>query len=143
MVLCLILAVGGWFVVRRGGRAQHWHVLGGMAVILGVVWWIVRPVAKGKPVEKQAWLLEIQSPYCLACLAEKSKVDRVEREFEGKLLLRRVDIQSAEGKKLSEKYGIERTPSFIFFDADGEEQWRSEGGIDLARVRASLGEGAK
>ena len=56
----------------------------------------------------------------------------------GKLVVRRVDIQSAEGRKLASQYGIGATPTFIFFDEVGREQWRSAGQLDAVRVRASL-----
>ena len=53
-------------------------------------------------------------------------------------MVRRVDIQSAEGRKLASQYGIGATPTFIFFDEVGREQWRSAGQLDAVRVRASL-----
>jgi thioredoxin-related protein len=65
-------------------------------------------------------------------------MDRLESELQGRLVLRRVDIQSAKGRELSSKYGIEITPTFIFFDSSGQEQWRSVGQLDAARVRTSL-----
>jgi thioredoxin-related protein len=68
----------------------------------------------------------------------KPIVDRVEKELGGKLVVRRMDIQSAEGSRFAHQYGIELTPTFIFFDTAGREQWRSVGQLDGARVRASL-----
>jgi hypothetical protein len=68
----------------------------------------------------------------------KSAVDRLENELRGKLMVRRVDIQSAEGHKLANQYGIELTPTFILFNAGGREQWRSVGALDAARLRISL-----
>ena len=110
---------------------HQWVVLIATLGVAAAGWWMYRPVAKlAAPVAKQPWLLEIQSPYCLACLAEKSAVDRIERKFEGRIAVRRVDIQSAQGKKLSAQYNIERTPSFIFFNGDGEEMCRAEGRIE-------------
>lgn len=87
----------------------------------------------GQPV-----LLEIQSPYCIVCIAAKPAVDRLEKEFRGRLQVRRVNVQSDEGQKLVAKYDIEFTPTFIFLDAAGKEQWRTVGQVDTARVRASL-----
>ena len=54
------------------------------------------------------------------------------------LVVRRVDIQSVEGHRLANQYGIELTPTFIFFNASGREQWRSVGQLDAARLRTSL-----
>ncbi len=83
-------------------------------------------------------LLELQSPYCLGCVAMKPAVDRLELKLRGKLVVRRVNIQSAEGRNLASHYGIEVTPTFILFDEVGREQWRSSSQLDAARVRASL-----
>jgi len=61
----------------------------------------------------------------------------------GELVVRRVDIQSATGRRLASQYGIEVTPTFIFFDDAGREQWRSAGQLDAVRVRTSMHESAK
>jgi len=122
--------------VRR--RGQWWLLAGVMVVYIGA-YLALRPIAKpamqldGKPL-----LLEVQSPYCLGCVALKPAVNRLENELRDKLRVRRVDIQSAEGQKLVTEYGIEFTPTFIFFDTAGKEQWRSVGQLDAARVRATL-----
>ena len=120
------------------GRRFGWRVLIGIAIVYVVGWLVFRPVARpvmavaGKPL-----LLEVQSPYCFGCVAMKPAVDRLENELREKLVVRRVDIQSAEGQKLAVDDGIELTPTFIFFDAAGKEQWRSIGQLDAARGRAT------
>jgi thiol-disulfide isomerase/thioredoxin len=136
----LLLAGGISLVLRRGGRMRHWLILGGAMVALGTLWLDLRPVARpaGTPLPCQSLLLELQSPYCLGCVAMKPAVDRLEKELRGKLVVRRVDIQSAEGRKLASHYGIEATPTFIFFDDVGREQWRGAGQLDAVRVRTSL-----
>lgn len=140
IVAALLLAGGLSLVLRRGGRSRHWLILGGAMVALGILWLVFRPVATpaGTPNPGQPLLLELQSPYCLGCVAMKPAVDRLENELRGKLVVRRVDIQSAEGRKLASQYGIEATPTFIFFDDVGREQWRSAGQLDAVRVRTSV-----
>lgn len=140
IVAALLLAGGLSLVLRRGGKSRHWLILGGVIVALGSLWLVFRPVARpaGTPNPGQSLLLELQSPYCLGCVAMKPAVDRLEKELCGKLVVRRVDIQSAEGRKLASQYGIEATPTFIFFDDVGREQWRGAGQLDAVRVRASL-----
>jgi thiol-disulfide isomerase/thioredoxin len=140
LILWLLLLAGGLSVaLRRGKKALRWAIFCGILLVPAAIWLAIRPVAAlGVPVEKQPWLLEIQSPFCLACLAQKSEVDRVEKEFQGRLVVRRVDIQSAEGRKLAEKHDVQRTPSFVFFDQVGEEQWQSIGKLDVPRLRSSL-----
>ena len=68
-------------------------------------------------------------------VALKPAVDRLENELRGKLVVRRVDIQSAAGRQLVGQFGIEVTPTFIFFDAAGRQQWRNVGGVDAVVVR--------
>jgi len=140
LILWLLLVAGGLSVVwRRGKKPFQWAIFGGLLGVVVVIWFAIRPVATlASLVEKQPWLLEIQSPFCLACLAHKSEVDQAEQEFQGRLVVRRVDIQSAEGRKLAEQHDLQRTPSFIFFDQAGEEQWRSIGKLDVPRLRSSL-----
>ena len=140
-ILAAVLLAGGLsLVLRRGGKMRHWLVLGGAIVALGALWLVFRPVSRpaATPLAGQPLLLEVQSPYCLGCVAMKTAVDRLEKELRGKLVVRRVDIQSAEGRELASQYGIELTPTFIFFDSSGQEQWRSVGHLDAARVRTSL-----
>jgi thiol-disulfide isomerase/thioredoxin len=144
-VLAAALLAGGLSLVRRrGGKLTHWLILGGATVALGAAWWVFRPVATSvTPAAGLPLLLEMQSPYCLGCVAIKPAVDRLENELRGRLVLRRVDIQSAEGRKLARQYGIKMTPTFVFFDGSGQEQWRSVGQLDAARVRTSLAPSAK
>lgn len=65
-------------------------------------------------------------------------VDRVERKFRGELNVIRVDVQGPRGRELAERYDFEFTPTFIFFDEEGNEVWRSAGDLDVARVQESL-----
>ena len=145
IVAALLLAGGLSLVVRRGGKLRHWLILGGAMVALGALWLVFRPLAgpAETPLAGQPLLLEVQSPYCLGCVAMKPVVDRVEKELRGRLVVQRVDIQSSEGRKLASQYGIEITPTFIFFDTAGSEQWRTTGQLDSVRVRTSMHESAK
>ena len=135
-IIGLLIFVIVFSAVRRRGK---WWVLAGVMVVYVGAYFALRPVARpvmqvaGKPL-----LLEVQSPYCLGCVAMKPAVDRLENELGDKLVVRRVDIQSDEGRQLVKQYPIEFTPTFIFFDVTGREQWRSVGQVDAAQVRASL-----
>jgi thiol-disulfide isomerase/thioredoxin len=142
MIVLALLVVAGTIVVwRRGQKLREWIILDTVVVALVAAWFVLRPVAPpvaltpGRPV-----LLAVQSPYCLGCVAMKPAVDRLEKEWRGRLVVQRVDIQSDEGKQLTARHGIEYTPTFVFFDAEGREQWRTLGTLDAARVRAALGE---
>jgi thioredoxin-related protein len=64
-------------------------------------------------------------------------VNGIKTEYSNELHVVSVDIQSALGKELSLKYGS-FTPTFVFFDVQGEEVWRMVGKIDKAKVSQSL-----
>ena len=68
----------------------------------------------------------------------KPVVDGLEQELEGQLLVIRLNIQENIGRELAPVYGFEYTPTFIFFDAQGNELWRQIGGLDTERVRQSI-----
>lgn len=65
-------------------------------------------------------------------------MNRLEAELSEDMLFLRVDIQSPEGKDLSEIYASRTTPTFILFDPQGEEIWRSIGLLDPEQVRTSI-----
>jgi thioredoxin-related protein len=68
----------------------------------------------------------------------KPIVDGLEKKYKGRLLVIRVDIQSATGKSLAPLYDFQYTPTFIFFDALGKESWRTVGPLDPTQVSNSL-----
>lgn len=65
-------------------------------------------------------------------------MNRLETELSKDMLFLRVDIQSPEGKVLSGLYASRTTPTFILFDPQGEEIWRSIGLLDPEQVRTSI-----
>jgi thiol-disulfide isomerase/thioredoxin len=96
-------------------------------------------IGAGTPV-----LLEFQSPYCISCTQIKPVVDELERELLGQMSIGapihiiRINIQENVGKELAPVYGFEFTPTFIYFDAQGNELWRTIGTFDPQKVRDSL-----
>ena len=68
----------------------------------------------------------------------KPIVDGIEAQYKNHLIIFRLDIQSETGHTLATQYGFQYTPTFIFFDAQGKELWRSVGQLDPARVSESL-----
>ncbi len=75
-------------------------------------------------------------------MAAKPIVDGIERVHEGKLKVIRLNIQEPAGEALLERYDFRFTPTFIFFDEDGEELQRWVGGIYSAEVKELLEDGA-
>ena len=66
-------------------------------------------------------------------------MDGIEREYGVQLRVIRLNIQDQPGQEMSRQYGALVTPTFIYLDPQGAEQWRQVGLIDPGRVRESLG----
>jgi thioredoxin-related protein len=67
-------------------------------------------------------------------------VDGLEREYEGELKVIRLNIQDTVGQELGRKYKFEYTPTFIYFDSQGEEVWRSVGVTNPNDIRDLMSE---
>jgi thioredoxin-related protein len=65
-------------------------------------------------------------------------VDGLEQELEGQVVFIRLNIQEQVGRELAPVYGFQFTPTFIFYDAQGNELWRDVGNFDPEKVRQSL-----
>jgi len=74
----------------------------------------------------------------MACIAAAPIVDGIEQEQRGRLRVIRLNVQDPVGRALAAELGGRVTPTFIFFDAEGREVWRSVGAINPAQVRSSL-----
>jgi thioredoxin-related protein len=74
----------------------------------------------------------------MACLAAEPVVNGLKTEFAGQLTVLQVDVATSAGKEISAQFNAFGTPTFIFFDADGKEVWRTIGALDPYKVRASL-----
>ena len=74
----------------------------------------------------------------MGCTALKPVVDRLEQEFAGRLLVIRVNIQEEAGMQLAPLYQFEATPTFIFFNEQGAEIWRTIGSLDETRLRQEM-----
>lgn len=138
-----VFAALAYALLHRGIQRGRLLVLGGVLVVMLAAWYALRPpatpikdasnirarIGMGAPV-----LLELQSPYCLACTALRPTVDAIEKEFGDEMWIIRVNIQSPAGRQLAQEFGSFFTPTFIFFDGRGVEQWRSVGSLDREQV---------
>ncbi len=149
----LLLAAGlaivtGLVLLSRAPKWTDFLAFGVILASLVTAWIVLHPrqtplmedakqvkemIGAGTPV-----LLEFQSPYCLACTAIKPTVDALEQELGERLHILRLNVQEPVGRELAPVYGFQYTPTFIFFDAQGNELWRSVGQLDPQRVRQSL-----
>jgi thioredoxin-related protein len=76
----------------------------------------------------------------MACMAARPVVDGIEQEHQGRLVVIRLNVQDPVGREIGEQFRFRATPTFIFFDASGAEQWRTFGAVDPLEVRGSLAE---
>lgn len=74
----------------------------------------------------------------MGCTLAKPIVDGIEREFADRLIVLRVNIQTRAGQSLASRYQSLVTPTFIMFDSQGQEIYRSAGQIDPQAVRELL-----
>ncbi|MBN1453858.1 MAG: thioredoxin family protein [Anaerolineales bacterium] len=65
-------------------------------------------------------------------------MDELENELGDQILFIRLNIQEEVGRELAPVYGFQFTPTFIYFDGQGDELWRQVGGLDTQRVRESV-----
>jgi thioredoxin-related protein len=68
----------------------------------------------------------------------KPVVDGLEQELGDQLQFVRLNIQDKVGMQLAPVYGFQYTPTFIFFDGQGHELWRTVGELNPQKVRDSL-----
>jgi thiol-disulfide isomerase/thioredoxin len=92
-------------------------------------------IGTGQPV-----LLELQSPYCVACMAVEPIVKQLEYEYAGELDVVRVNVLDRDAERLLQRYQFQYTPTFVFLGPQGEEMWRMVGLLDPKRVAATLEE---
>jgi hypothetical protein len=72
-------------------------------------------------------------------MAARPVVDGIERRASGRLTVLRVDMQSPAGAALSRELRVTFTPTFLFYDAEGQERFRRVGQISFGDVEPFLG----
>lgn len=140
--------IAGVILLSNKPRWNDYLAFGAIVVGLIVAWSSLHPrqtplmddarevkemIGAGTPV-----LLEFQSPYCIRCVSIKPLVDDLELELGDQIHIIRLNIQEQVGMELSPVYRFEFTPTFIYFDAAGNEVWRIVGDFDPQQVRDSL-----
>lgn len=140
--------IAGVILLSNKPRWNDYLAFGAIVVGLIVAWASLHPrqtllmddarevkemIGAGTPV-----LLEFQSPYCIRCVSIKPLVDDLELELGDQIHIIRLNVQEQVGMELSPVYGFEFTPTFIYFDATGNEVWRIIGDFDPQQVRDSL-----
>ncbi len=71
-------------------------------------------------------------------MSVKPVVDGIEQALAGKLDVVRLNIQEPVGRELAAAFGASFTPTFVLFDENGNEVWRSVFQIDRGTVEQAL-----
>jgi thioredoxin-related protein len=71
-------------------------------------------------------------------MAAKPIVDGIEAEHGEALDVIRLNVQESAAQPLLQRFGFRFTPTFILFDAAGEELWRAVGAVDPVPIRELL-----
>jgi thioredoxin-related protein len=71
-------------------------------------------------------------------MAASPVVDGIEGRHAGQLIVVRLNVQDASAPPWLARFGFLATPTFVFFDASGQEMWRSMGSIEPERVAECL-----
>ena len=71
-------------------------------------------------------------------MALEPVVNRLETSMSGKLSLIKINVKDHVAPILENQLQLEVTPTFIFFDSSGDEQWRSIGHLDPKPLQNSI-----
>lgn len=83
-------------------------------------------------------LIQLYSRFCGGCLAIKPTVDQLEAEAGERLRIIRLDIDQEPGKSLLREYDVLFTPTFLYFDKDGNKLRESTLVLDRPRILYDL-----
>jgi thiol:disulfide interchange protein len=149
--IIIAIAVIGLFILFfawTGWNKRKVLALIALAAAFGLTWWGLRTGAgttrdpgAAQLVIRQTEtpvLIEFYSDFCVGCLAARITVDQLERDLKGQLTVVRLDVASGAGVSLSRQLKATGTPTFILFDAQGQEIWRTVGALNADEVRAAL-----
>jgi len=70
-------------------------------------------------------LWDFWATWCPPCKQLKPTIEALEKEYEGKIEIRSINVD--EDKGLSEKFNVEAIPTLVFLDASGKELSRIVG----------------
>ena len=77
--------------------------------------------------EKLPTLFEFGSTTCEPCQIMEPIIDNIEKKYEGKVIVKFINVYTASNSTLTDKYNIRTIPTQIFLDADGKNMYRHEG----------------
>lgn len=72
-------------------------------------------------------VMDFGAKWCVPCLKFAPTFDKIGATYKGKVEFLHYDVESAEGKPISDKFNVNVMPTIIIVDAKGKTTWRKEG----------------
>lgn len=69
-------------------------------------------------------LLDFYSPYCGACRLMESSLSSLKSKTADKITFKRIDVSNTENNGYINQYGIQGTPTYVLYGADGKAVYR-------------------
>lgn len=64
----------------------------------------------------------------------KPIVDGIEKDYQGILRVVRLDARNSENREIANQIGVQMTPTYVLFDANAREMYRSSGALNRSRI---------
>jgi thioredoxin-like negative regulator of GroEL len=74
----------------------------------------------------------------MGCVAMKPIVDGIEKDYHGTLRVVRLDARNSQNRELANQIGVQMTPTYVLFDAQSKEVYRSSGALNRATIDAFM-----
>jgi len=84
-----------------------------------------QPQPKPETVTNLPKLWDFWATWCPPCKELKPTIEALEKEYEGKIEIRSIDVD--QNKDLAQKFGVQAIPTLVFLDAKGNELSRIVG----------------
>jgi thiol-disulfide isomerase/thioredoxin len=93
----------------------------------------IKPSASGLPI-----LIEFMSPECPVCTEMEPIVQKLAKEFEGKVEVHQVNVLTPEGQQLGDEFKVDPLPTFVMMSKDQQTVGRFENKIPEEMLRANM-----
>ncbi|MCI0475416.1 MAG: thioredoxin domain-containing protein [Anaerolineales bacterium] len=79
-------------------------------------------------------LVWFHADWCVICQSIKPTVNALEKQYDGKVRIVRLNVDAPEASRYVQKYRVRGTPTFVFFDRHGKVVTSAIGWLDEQRV---------
>jgi len=66
----------------------------------------------------------------MGCVLSKPIVNGIEQDYQDRLRVVHLDARDANNREIAAQIGVQMTPTYVLFDAQGSEVWRSMGVVN-------------